>query len=224
MKSSNLILGVAMVALAFTSCKNEKEVQAEKSVQTYVVYVDSLGNVDSKDIRTNWQTINDSYQMRIASAQAALDDMKDRKAAEEKIEASKMKFQDLKDKVEAEMAAEKEAAMASNPKQQLRNALFGEGKIGDDMNFGWVNKDNIHDVYQQFIHTAEDNKDKYSREDWDEVKMLYEALDSRKNTVEREGLSSEENRKIAGLKIKFGPMLMVNRIGAKSDEMKEAKK
>ena len=183
-----------------------------------------MGNVDSKDIRTNWQTINDSYQMRIASAQAALDDMKDRKAAEEKIEASKMKFQDLKDKVEAEMAAEKEAAMASNPKQQLRNALFGEGKIGDDMNFGWVNKDNIHDVYQQFIHTAEDNKDKYSREDWDEVKMLYEALDSRKNTVEREGLSSEENRKIAGLKIKFGPMLMVNRIGAKSDEMKEAKK
>jgi hypothetical protein len=25
----------------------------------------------------------------------------------------------------------------------MRNSLFGEGKIGDDMNFDWVNKDNI---------------------------------------------------------------------------------
>ncbi len=225
MKSSNLILGVAMVAVAFTSCKNEKQDEAQKSVDTYVVYVDSLGNVDSKEVKTNWQAVNDAYEMRIANAQAALDNIKDRKAAEEKIEASKMKFQDLKDKVEAEMAAEK-ATMptASNPKQQLRNALFGEGKIGDDMNFDWVNKDNIHNVYQQFIHTAEDNKDKYSREDWDEIKLMYEALDSRKNTVEKEGLSSEDNRKIAGLKIKFGPMMMVNRIGAKSEEMRDAKK
>jgi hypothetical protein len=91
------------------------------------------------------------------------------------------------------------------------------------MNFNWVNKDNIHAVYQQFIHTAEDNKDSYSREDWDEIKLMYEALDSRKNTVEKEGLSSEDNRKIAGLKFKFAPMLKVNRMGAKSEEMKEAK-
>jgi hypothetical protein len=40
------------------------------------------------------------------------------------------------------------------------------------------------------------NKDKYSREDWDEIKLMYEALDSRKNTVEKEGLSSEDNRKL----------------------------
>jgi hypothetical protein len=49
------------------------------------------------------------------------------------------------------------------------------------MNFDW-NKDNIHNVYQQFVHTVEDNKDAYSREDWDEVKLMYEALDSRKHT------------------------------------------
>ena len=92
------------------------------------------------------------------------------------------------------------------------------------MSFAWVNKDNVHAVYQQFVHTAEDNKDNYSREDWDEVKVLYEALDNRKNTVEKEGLSAEDNRKIAGLKIKFAPMLTVNRMGAKNGEMQEAKK
>ncbi|MNR59162.1 hypothetical protein D3C85_1803590 [compost metagenome] len=53
---------------------------------------------------------------------------------------------------------------------------------------------------------------------------MYEALDSRKNTVEKEGLSAEDNRKIAGLKIKFAPMYTVNRMGAKSEETASAKK
>ena len=44
------------------------------------------------------------------------------------------------------------------------------------------------------------------REDWDEIKLLYEALDSRKNTVEKQGLTSKDNMKIAGLKLKFAPM------------------
>jgi hypothetical protein len=47
---------------------------------------------------------------------------------------------------------------------------------------------------RQFIHTAEDNKDNYSREDWDEVKLMYEALDSRKTLLKKEGLSSDNKR------------------------------
>jgi hypothetical protein len=86
-----------------------------------------------------------------------------------------------------------------------------------------VNASNIHSVYKTLIHTVENNKDSYSREDWDEIKLMYEALDSRKNTVEKEGLTKEDNRKIAALKFKFAPMMTVNRMGAKSEEMKEAK-
>jgi hypothetical protein len=52
---------------------------------------------------------------------------------------------------------------------------------------------------------------------------MYEALDSRKNTVEKEGLTSSDNRKIAGLKLKFAPMYTLNRMGAKSEEMEKAK-
>ena len=228
MKSRNLLLGAAVIALGFTSCKDEKAEQAEKKVDTYVVYVDSLGSVAEADAKTNWEAIDASYQMRINDAEAALENLKDKEKAQERIDASKAKYEALKAKMQADMQAEKEAetttASPINSKQKLRNALFGQGKIGDDMNFNWVNKDNIHSVYQQFIHTAEDNKDSYSREDWDEIKVMYEALDSRKNTVEKEGLSSSDNRKIAGLKFKFAPMLKVNRMGAKSEEMREAKK
>ena len=223
MKSRNLLLGAAVIALGFTSCKDEKATEAEKKVDTYVVYVDSIGNVAEADAKTNWEAIDASYQMRINDAEAALENLKDKEKAQERIDASKAKYEALKAKMQAEMDANVEAAAPINSKQKLRNAMFGQGKIGDDMNFSWVNKDNIHAVYQQFIHTAEDNKDSYSREDWDEIKLMYEALDSRKNTVEKEGLSSEDNRKIASLKFKFAPMLKVNRMGAKSEEMKEAK-
>lgn len=222
MKNTKLFLGIALVALGFASCKDEKETQAQKTVDTYVMYVDSLGKVASLDAKGDWQAIDADYQMRSVEADAALANLKDKIAAQERIDASRAKYLELKAKVEADLAADQPAAVV-NPKQQLRNALFGEGKIGDDMNFNWVNASNIHRVYQQFIHTAEDRKDSYSREDWDEVKLMYEALDSRKNTVENEGLTAEDNRKIAGLKFKFAPMLKLNRMGAKSEEMKEAK-
>ena len=223
MKNTKLALGLAVIAIGFTSCKDEKAAQAEKKVDTYVMYVDSLGNVTAEDARENWEGIEASYQLRSGEAEAAIADLKDNTEAQARLDASRAKYEALKAKIEAENAAAEVAATAPNTKQQMRNALFGEGKMGEDMNFSWVNAANIHNVYQQFVHTVEDNKDKYSREDWDEIKTMYEALDSRKNTVEKEGLSSEDNRKIAGLKIKFAPMYTLNRMGAKSEEMKKAK-
>ncbi|MBE0422378.1 MAG: hypothetical protein IBX66_00400 [Lutibacter sp.] len=219
MNKRNLFLGAVILSLAFTSCKDEKVTAAEKSVDTYVVYVDSIGNVEATEVKANWQTINDSYLIRVSEAEMALDNLKEREAAQARIEASKVKFEALKAQIEADMQAE----LAANSKQALRNALFGEGKIGSDMNFDWVNKDNILAVYDQFVSAAEANKDNYSREDWDEVKLMYEALDSRKNTVEKEGLTSADNIKIAGLKLKFAPMFTFNRMGAKTEEMQEAK-
>ena len=218
MKSRNLVLGMAVIALGFTSCKDEKKEAAEKIVDTYVVYVDSLGNVAKEDAKANWQAIEATYELKSSQAETALSDLKEDMKAKEKIEVSKAKYSALKAMMIADMEASK-----PDSKQQMRNALFGEGKMGADMNFDWVNAGNIHSVYQQFVHTVEDNKDSYSREDWDEIKLMYEALDSRKNTVEKEGLSSEDNRKIAGLKLKFAPMYTLNRMGAKSEEMEKAK-
>ena len=225
MKNTKVVLGLAVIAIGFASCKDEKAEQAEKKVDTYVMYVDSLGNVTAEDAKSNWEGIEAAYLIRSGEAEAAIANMKDNVEAQARLDASRAKYEALRakyevQKAEAEVAV---AAAAPNPKQQLRNALFGEGKMGEDMNFNWVNAANIHNVYQQFVHTAEDNKDRYSREDWDEIKVMYEALDSRKNTVEKEGLSSEDNRKIAGLKAKFGPMYTLNRMGAKSGEMKRAK-
>ncbi|MFV8357563.1 hypothetical protein ACNQGB_15425 [Flavobacterium sp. XS1P32] len=223
MKSTKMVLGIAVIALGFTSCKDEKAVEAEKTVDSYVMYVDSLGNVASEDAKENWDGIEATYQLKSGDAQAALANMKDNTAAQERLAAATAKYEAMKAKYEAEVQDNAKVAVAANPKQQLRNALFGEGKIGEDMNFSWVNKDNILGIYQNFVNTVDNNKDAYSREDWDEVKLMYEALDSRKNTVEKEGLSGDDNRKIAGLKLKFAPMYTLNRMGAKNGEMQRAK-
>ncbi|CAD0003030.1 DUF6565 domain-containing protein [Flavobacterium chungangense] len=218
MKNIQILSAIVLIALGFTSCKDEKQEQAKKTIDSYVAYVDSVKNVAAEDLKADWAAVEAEYDKRAENAQLALADIKDNTAETERINTSKIKYEEFKNEMAAKLAP------PVSPKQQLRNALFGEGKIGDDMSFAWVNAKNIHSVYQQFVHTVENNKDSYSREDWDEIKLMYEALDSRKNTVEKEGLSAEDNRKIAGLKIKFAPMYTVNRMGAKSEETAAAKK
>lgn len=178
MKIRNLFLGIALIALGFSSCKDEKEAQAEKAVDNYVIYLDSIEKVAIEDAQNNWEGIDVAYQFRMNEAEANLAYLKDSVKVQERILASKGKYEIIRTK----MVVKTVVAPAVTSKQKLRNALFGEGKIGDDMSFNWVNAENIHSVYQTFIHTAEDNKDSYSREDWDEIKLMYEALDSRKNS------------------------------------------
>lgn len=226
MKKFSLFAGAAIIALGFTSCKDENEKVAEKSFDSYEKYVDSVSNVSVDEAKTNWQAIEADYNARTAEAEAALANMKDQAAAQERLEKSKAKYAELKAKLDAEAAKTATPdATATNPnrKQVLRDAYFGAGKIGEDMSFAWVNKDNIVDVYQNFYDTFDKNKDSYSREDFDEIKAMYEALDAHKNTVEKEGLTGENNRKIAAIKLKFAPKFKWERIGAKAEENQKAK-
>ncbi|CAM3716334.1 hypothetical protein FSS13T_25980 [Flavobacterium saliperosum S13] len=218
MKNVKFYIAAVSIAAVMTSCKDEKKEMAEKTVNSYAAYVDSISKVDPKDAAGNWEEIETSANSKKMEAESSLVEVKDKTAYETKIASSSEKY----DAFKATLVAEKQKTEAVNYKTTIRKALFGV-EIGDDMNFDWVNKDNILKVYDNFITTVSNNKDSYSREDWDEIKMLYEALDAHKNTVEREGLSSEDNRKIAGLKMKFGPMLKVNRAGAKSEENAAAK-
>ncbi|MDN3677433.1 hypothetical protein QWY90_08890 [Flavobacterium paronense] len=223
MKKSALTIGIlATIILAFASCKDEKQAEAEKTVTNYVTYVDSVGNVTSDDAKANWSDIDAGYQAKVSEAEMSLAEAKDAEALREKLAVSKAKYESLKAKYQAELDAKK-VVVVKTPNQLLRDRFFGEGKVGEDMNFSWVNKDNILKVYDQFFQSYKDNKGDFSREDYDETKLIYEALDSRKNTVEKEGLSSEDNTKIASIKFKFAPMFKINRIGAKTREMEKAK-
>jgi hypothetical protein len=220
MKNFKLTLGLVALTTVFTSCKDEKQEMAQKSVDSYEKFVDSIKNVDQAEAAANWEVIQTNYERMKMDAETSLAEAKDKEAIETKVENSSTKFEEYKLKV----IAENEKMNAENTKIKMYKTFFGDSYINDDMKFNWVNKDNILSVYENFYTTIEKNKESYSREDWDEIKLTYEALDTRKNTVENEGLSSSDNRKIAGIKIKFAPMYTVNRMGSKSEENAEAKK
>lgn len=225
MKKNALKLGLfSMVLLGMVSCKNEEKDLADKRISELEHYVDSLKAVSVADLETNWNKISVDFDRRNMEANEALVklDENTQNSYKVKTDAANAKYDELKTSVETK-AAEVKVTVMPNSKQKLRNTLFGEGKVGEDMNFDWVNAKNILSVYDTFFQSYKDNKANYSREDYDEIKLIYEALDTRKNTVEKEGLSSSDNGKIASIKFKFGPMLKVNRMGAKSDENQEAK-
>lgn len=213
----------SMVLLGLVSCKNDEKELADKRISELESYVDSLKTVAAADMESNWDQIAADFDRKSTEANAALTNLDEetRNASQQKIDAARSSYDGFK--VTLETKAVETTAVASNPNQMLRDRFFGAGKVGEDMNFSWVNKDNILSVYDAFFQSYKDNKENFTREDYDEVKLMYEALDSRKNTVEKEGLSSEDNGKIASIKFKFGPMFKMNRIGAKSRETAEAK-
>ena len=224
MKKGILKFGLfSMVLLGLVSCKNDEKELADKRISELESYVDSLKTVAAADMESNWDQIAADFDRKSTEANAALTNLDEetRNASQQKIDAARSSYDGFK--VTLETKAAETTAVASNPNQMLRDRFFGAGKVGEDMNFSWVNKDNILSVYDAFFQSYKDNKEDFSREDYDEVKLMYEALDSRKNTVEKEGLSSEDNGKIASIKFKFGPMFKMNRIGAKSRENAEAK-
>lgn len=222
MKKSILKYGVFFVAaVSLVSCKNKELEIADKKIASLESYVDSIEAINLEETETNWDRISSDFDRKNLESSDAVSKLTEdvKYTSQAKIDSINARYVIVKTTIETK-AAKKQVI---NPNQLLRDRFFGAGKIGEDMNFSWVNKDNILSTYQSFFDTYKANKSDFSREDYDEVKLMYEALDTRKNTVEKEGLSSSDNTKIASIKFKFSPMFKVNRIGAKARENEEAK-
>jgi hypothetical protein len=218
----NLIKPITIItlSLACISCKSDQEERTEKLTNDYLQFVDSVSTVSADDAAAKWDSIEKLYDKKTEVLNTEVDKLENKSAIEEKINLAATKYEEFKKSI-----IEKKVALdAQNENLKEKKELFGSDFISDDLKFEWVNKDNILNVYDNFVTAVSKNKDAYSREDWDEIKMFYEALDTRKNTVEKEGLSSSDNRKIAMLKIKFAPMFTLNRMGAKSEENAKAKR
>jgi hypothetical protein len=220
MKALKLTLGIVAASIMFAACNDGRKDMAKKEVDNYEFYIDSISRKTTEEAAQNWEAIERDYQEVKSRANNAIASVEDGSELENDIDEATLKYEKFK----VEVIAEHERMEVENSKTMIRKSLLGSEYTGGDMKFEWINKDNILSVYQNFVDTVDKNKDSYSREDWDEIKLLYEAIDTRKNTVEKEGLTSSDNRKIAGLKLKFAPMYTVNRMGAKSEENAEAKK
>jgi hypothetical protein len=228
MKKNVLKFGLfSMILLGIVSCKNKEKELANQRISELESYVDSLKTVSAEEREANWDRIDEDFNTKTINANQALVSLDEntRTKSQEQLTATNLKYNDLKVTAEKPKSEPINVAVKKpSANQMLRDRFFGPGKIGEDMSFTWVDKDNILKVYESFFQSYKENKSDFSREDYDEIKLMYEALDSRKNTVENEGLTSEDNRKIASIKLKLAPMFKANRIGAKGRENEDAKK
>jgi hypothetical protein len=234
MKKNNLIITAGIAITAFTACNRLANQQSSPDVAKLDRYVDSVNKLTPVYTTRNWSVLDNGYQERASEADKALPSLK--AADKEKVAASKIKYAILKANYEVKIKEQEQSAkmkdeqaesansMKTSPDYRigLRNRLFGEGKIGSDVKFDFVTAGNVLSVYKNFVNTVSDNRDTYSREDWDEIKVLYEALDNRKNAVEKD-LAGTDNLKIAALKIKFVAIKATNRGEAKAAENEKSK-
>ena len=221
MKKIKLVMTVAFVITGFIACKNSPTI-AEQDAMNLNNYVDSVETLTPVYTAVYLSELDNGYQLRLNKT----NDTKATLEASDKtrVEESEAQYAVLKNTYEIKIKEAEKTAVITTPdyRQSLRNNLFGEGMIGTDMSFGFANANNLLSIYRKFVNTVADNRNSYSREDWDEIKVLYEALDTRKNTVEKQ-LPDGDNTKIAGLKIKFSAIKATHRGGTKGEENKAAK-
>lgn len=218
MRIIKLISIIWTLCLVFTSCKDVENELARQNVDEYTSYVDSISNLKFAEAGSNWKNIEKGHDRYKSAANANLVDTKENENLKNDIDEASLKFQEFKLELD-----DKEGKAISMRKDNLRMSLLGETYPNRDMKFEWINKDNILNVYQSFIDTAISNKNNYSKEDWDEIKLIYDAINIRKNTVENEGLTTSDNTRIAGLKLKFAPVYTLNKLSATSEDNAKVK-
>jgi hypothetical protein len=224
MKNCVILFKSAILLALLSGCDNAGS-QAKQDANTLSTYVDSVNQTTPNYTTASWAAIDDGYQARLAELNATEAELNE--AGKKKLQESKDQYETMKvaytakiKEIKGKEAAVKEAA--NDYRSILRNSLFGQGKLGSDMQFKFVTANNALSVYDNFVNTVADHKKDYTREDWDEIKVLYEALDTRKNEIEKD-LDGKDNRKIAGLKIRFATIKATHRGGSKGTENREAK-
>ncbi|HTE27724.1 DUF6565 domain-containing protein [Flavitalea sp.] len=219
MKISKLVAATFIVCFGFTAC-NSIDSEIERDLSSLDAYLDSVKSIKPVYSEERWAEIKTEYNRTIDKVQVAGKELSN--DANKKLEEVKAEYNKLKDEFEVHIADKKKEAEANDYKANLRKSLFGEEQVGTDMQFTWVTGKNALPVYDRFVNTVKENRDKYSREDWDEIKTLYEALDTRKNEIEKD-LPSSDNLKIAKLKVQFSGLKAVRRPASKIGENEKAK-
>lgn len=222
MKKIQIIITSGILLFAITSCKDIEKEQVSSSVDNYETYVDSITSLSYEEAQPNWDDIGSTVEVRKREAENQIQRVEKKSDYQNQINLTSEKFVEYR---ETFLTTKQEKDLTSHPSQALRNSLFKNQVIGSDLNFNSINKDNILNVYDYFVTTVINNRDSYSTEQWKEIKSLYEALDERKNVVEKEGLSNDDNLKIAALKLKFAPLYKIENLESKiEDKIKTEKK
>ena len=200
MKILNLSLSSLALSLFAISCGSGNKDEAEKRVVEFSRYVDSVSVIKNEDLKENWESVEKAYTEKKLQAQSALETMSSNPDLRKNLDEANSRFKKFKNRFT--IGAEKRALTERT--MNFRKTFFDRDDISADLKFELAFKDNFVSVYENFINKVIVNQDTYSIDDWNEIKLIHDALTLRKKTIEEvEGFSTTENLKISKLKLKF---------------------
>ncbi len=222
----NKIIIATFAIVALVACKNANSNQElTAQVENLQKWIDSVKTANSVYDSASWVALEGQYTAASANLTANQANLKDEEKA--KLEASQKSWEDYKTEYIVKMTEAKQAQLVQNTgynaeaKVIFAKTIFGEVAMANELDFSWVNASNILSTYNGFYEKFKANRETYNVDELAYVKSLYEALDSRKNEVEKEKeFKTSDNMKIAQTKVKFATLFSIAKVGAKSEDIK----
>ena len=207
-----LALALILGGATLVSCDDRNEY--EQPLNDYEAYVDRTANDTEEWTEERWNETEAEYREKRAAVEQHAEAMDD--DARTRYQEADRRYEEVKRRYDEQQAAK---ATTGN----VQNLYATVGASGQsDLQLSNVTAENLLQHYQQFVDQFEANKENYSVEDWKEVELIWDALNRRKNEVEP-NLASEDNIKIAELKVKYGWIKTGNKMEAKAEEKDETK-
>lgn len=204
-----MLIAVAVIAFSSTSCGDNGH-KKDDDVESFKVFVTDLKAKSEEELKEDWEAIEKEYKEKVTAIDQKTDELENE--IKQDYEQLKKDYQELKAKYSIQMMKD-EGDLDGNLQKLYEVVLTNEG----DMDLSGVTTSNIVAVYAGFVEIVDFHKDEYTREDWDEVDILWDALNKRKNELE-DNLSNEQRMKISEDKVKYGTFKTLNKLPAKSEE------
>ena len=206
MKKYLLMMSICgMMIFIFNACNKNKS----EAYDDYRKYVTT--KVDSADryFDREWDELERDYEAKKANVDRDIDKLDDKTKAE---------YRELDDRWN-KFKAEYQDHRTQKDMETFRSKLLPADVSNDFSNVG---PDRLLAVYTYFVDYVDNHKDEFTREQWDQIELLYERLDTHKNEVEK-NLPSGDNGKIATQKLRYAAIKTVNRPTTKPEENEKAK-
>lgn len=199
---------VAFIFFGITACQNSNK-SAENEVKELRHYVDSVeqNQLVYDQEESYWTSIDHYYTVKQEKIESSAESLSEQTKAD--YEKLKKDYAVLKEKYAAERAK-------LNARLMFRNSLFGDVGVNNDLRFAFITPKNVAAFYETFVTTVDEHKESYSKEDWNEITVLYKAMGNRYNEL-GDDVSKKDNQKIAGQKIKFTTIKALNRPMSESE-------
>jgi hypothetical protein len=209
MKTTLPFFVLAPILFGVVACTGPNRT-AEKEVSELRQYVDSVkqNQLTYDQEEAYWSSIDQYYTTRQERIDASAQELSlQAKADYEKL---KIEYAELKENYASERAKQ-------NARFVFRNALFGDVSVNSDLQLTFMTSQNVASFYETFVTTVDNHKEEYSREEWDEITLLYKAMGNRYNEL-GDKVSKRDNQKIMGQKIKYVAIKALNRPVSQSEE------